>query len=75
MQERILQVAHGDHESSQKRKRTYPSKPTVFQIGKNFECRLATTEVNALPKSRNVGDEVQIDFAGLFFDEKGKKSS
>ncbi len=34
---------------------------------------LPKTEKNLRPKSQNVGDEVQIDFAGSFSDEEGKK--
>ena len=34
---------------------------------------LPKTEINSLPKSEKVGDKVQINFAGPFFDEKGKK--
>ena len=89
MQEWILQVAHGDHESSEKMKemcervhwetkeRDIAEKAnnclTCFRTGKNLKCMLPKTEINTLPRSRKVGEEVQIDFAGPFFDEKQRK--
>ncbi len=89
MQEWILQVAHGDHESSDKMEELcervhWETKDkditekannclTCFRTGKNLKCMLPKTEINQLPKGEKVGDEVQIDFAGPFFDEKGKK--
>ena len=46
---------------------------TCFRTGKNLKCMLPKTEINTLPKTGKVGEEVQMDFAGPFFDEKGKK--
>ena len=86
MQEWILQVAHGDHESNEKMKelcdRVYLETKerditekankslTCFRTGKNLKCMLPKTEINTLPESRKVGD-----FAGPFHNEKGKKRS
>ncbi len=89
MHEWILQVAHGDHEGPDKMKELcervhWESKErdiaekannclTCFRTGKNVKSMLPKTEINVLPNCRKVSDEVQIDFAGPIFVEKGKK--
>ncbi len=89
MQEWILQVAHGDHESSDKMReichRVYWETKnedisakannclTCFRSGKNLKNILPKTEKDVLPKCKTVGEQIQIDFAGPFTNEKGKK--
>ena len=89
MQKWILQVAHGDHEGPDKMKELCERVPwetkekdnaekannclTCFRTGKNLKSMLPKTEINSLPNCRKVGDEIQTDFAGPFFDERGKK--
>ena len=91
MQERILQVAHGDHEGLDKMKELcervhWETKEkdiaenannclTCFRTGKNLKCMLPKTEIKTLPKSGKVGEEVQMDFAGRFLTRKARNDS
>ncbi len=46
---------------------------TCFRTGKNRKTILPKTEKNRLPPAEFVGEQIQIDFAGPFVNEKGKK--
>ena len=89
LREWILQVVHGDHESVPKMRvltgRVYwPSKEkdlnkkvkqciTCFRSGKNLDSIISGYEVNRLPKFREVGEAVQIDFVGPVRKERKQK--
>ncbi len=89
LRERILQVIHGDHESVPKMRLLaervfWPNKEkdiknkakqciTCFRSGKNLNSVIPENEVNHLPKFREVGEEVQIDFIGPVLNEKNQK--
>ena len=88
MQEWVLQIAHGDHEGPEKMREIcqrvhWESKNkdiaakasnclTCFRTGKNLKTMLPKTKKNALPESKTVGEQIHIDFAGPFVNEKGK---
>ena len=89
MQEWVPQIAHGDHEGAEKmreicqrvhwetKSKDIAAKAnnclTCFRSGKNLKTLIPKTEKNSLPVSKTVGEQVQIDFAGPFINEKWKK--
>ncbi len=78
LREWILQVVDGDHESVPKMRLLaerlhWPNKDedlrnkakqciTCFRSGKNLSSMISENEVNHLPKFREIGAEIQIDF-------------
>ena len=46
---------------------------TCFRACKNLKTIIPQTEKNVLPECKSIAEQVQIDFAGPFNNNKGKK--